>query len=304
MLNLYWPIFKNIEKEILELSNQVHFDDNQLSIYSVKISELLIRCSVEIESISKDLFIKYGGQIPADEKDLYFDTDCLQLLEDKWMLSKKKVILASSNFYFQEEENKIIAPLHKANKRGTSGSDWKKAYQAVKHNRTKNLKQANLKNLIRALAALYILNIYYRDEIHSLKDGSPASFPISLGSDLFAIKIHNLSGYDGKYAYTKETDFDECMYFIKFTDDDIEKNKIADIETERNLISLLKAHPKYAEIIEKEGINESSIDAVNIGMMKNLSQDEYHMISRKASMGLLEVLNNTQYEAVLNKNNA
>jgi hypothetical protein len=53
MINLYWPVYKNIEKEVLELSNQIHFDDTQLSIYSIKISELLIRCSVEIEAISR-----------------------------------------------------------------------------------------------------------------------------------------------------------------------------------------------------------------------------------------------------------
>ena len=56
MINLYWPIYKNLEREFIELSNWIHIDDNQLSIYSVKISELLIRCSVEIESISKDLY--------------------------------------------------------------------------------------------------------------------------------------------------------------------------------------------------------------------------------------------------------
>lgn len=58
MTNLYWPIYKKIEKEIVELSNHIHFDDNQLSVYSVKIVELLIRCVVEIEAISKDLYLK------------------------------------------------------------------------------------------------------------------------------------------------------------------------------------------------------------------------------------------------------
>lgn len=58
MINLYWPVYKNIEREIVELSNQVHFDDSQLTVYSVKISELLIRCVVEIEAIAKELYFK------------------------------------------------------------------------------------------------------------------------------------------------------------------------------------------------------------------------------------------------------
>ena len=86
MLNLYWPVYKNLEREILELSNLVHCDDKQVSVYSVKISDLLIRCSVEIESISKELFFREGGKQP-EGRELYFDTDCLQHLEDRWLLS-------------------------------------------------------------------------------------------------------------------------------------------------------------------------------------------------------------------------
>ena len=138
MTNLYWPVYKDLEREVIKLSNQVHFDDNQISIYSVKISELLIRCSVEIEAISKELFLSSGGIEPTDGN-LFFDTECINFIENKWELSKKKVIISSSNFFFQKEENRILTPLYKANKRGESGSDWKKAYQAVKHNRSLNL---------------------------------------------------------------------------------------------------------------------------------------------------------------------
>lgn len=142
MTNLYWPIYKKIEKEIVELSNHIHFDDNQLSVYSVKIVELLIRCVVEIEAISKDLYLKNGGAIPTGRV-LYYDTDCLNLLEGIWELSKKQVIVSSANFYFQDNNNKILYPLRKANKRSTSGADWAKAYQAVKHNRSLNLSKGN-----------------------------------------------------------------------------------------------------------------------------------------------------------------
>src|SRR5690606_26135214 len=190
MTNLYWAVYKNLEKEVIRLSEYVHFDDNQLSIYSVKIAELLIRCSVEIESISKELYFKLGGTLPID-RDLYFDTDCLQFLEDNWLLSKKKVILASPSFYFKEDINRVLTRLNKANRRGASGVNWKKAYQALKHNRVDKLTKGNIKNTIRALAALYILNIYFKDENYNLKKDSQATnFPTNVGSDLFAIKLH------------------------------------------------------------------------------------------------------------------
>ena len=181
--NLFWPVFKNIEKEITSLSNDIHFDDKQLSIYSVKIAELLLRCVVEIEAISKDLYFKNGGT-KTDGKDLFFDTDCIDLLETRWMLSKKQIIVSSTNFHFQNDENKMLYPLKKANKRGSSGADWAKAYQAVKHNRVGNLKDANIKHLIRAAAALFMLNLYYRDDVFELGKESQNNFTHSL-SDVF-----------------------------------------------------------------------------------------------------------------------
>lgn len=61
-------------------------------------------------------------------------------------------------------KNSILKPLHKSDKRGTSGSKWKQAYQAIKHDRTNNLKVATVENLLNALGALYILNQYYKEE--------------------------------------------------------------------------------------------------------------------------------------------
>ena len=67
--------------------------------YSMKIADLLIRTTVEIESISKELYFREGGTKP-DDKDLYFDTDCLALLESKWSLSKKSSYGFKSNIIF------------------------------------------------------------------------------------------------------------------------------------------------------------------------------------------------------------
>lgn len=299
MTNLYWSVYKNLEKEVIRLSDYVHVDDNQLSIYSVKIAELLIRCSVEIESISKDLYIRLGGTIPED-KDLYFDTDCLQLIEDNWLLSKKKIILAAPNFYFKEEENKILTPLYKANRRGTTGSDWKRAYQAVKHNRVANLYKGNIKNLIRGLAGLFILNIYYKDEAYKLeKDSKATDFPINMGSDLFAIKVHRWFSYDGEHKYGKKEDFDECIYLTKYTDESLEKNKEATDEMLNKQREFFFKHPKFVKYLEDNKIEDYK--GQNL-MWDVLGKDDYINIIRIASKNQMEVFKTTEYEAITNKN--
>lgn len=299
MINLYWSVYKNLEKEVIELSNQVHFDDNQLSIYSVKISELLIRCSVEIEAIAKDLFFKLGGTIPSDG-DLYFDTHCLQLLEDNWLLSKKKIIISAPNFYFQNDENRILTPLLKANKRGTSNCDWGKAYQAVKHNRTLNLHKGNIRHLLKALGALFILNIYFKDEAFNFeKDSNATNFPINMGSDIFAIKLHKWFSYDGNLNYGKKEDFNECIYLTKYTEETLVKNRQAAEEMMNKQRELFLKHPKFLKYIETNKLEDYK--GQNL-MWDVLGQADSGYIISVAGQKPMEVFKNSEYEAILNKN--
>lgn len=85
--NLYWPVYKNLEKKLLKLAECVHFADDQLNVYSMHIADLIVRCAVEIESLSKELYCRWGIMEPVDsegnKRDLYFDTDCLALLEQR-----------------------------------------------------------------------------------------------------------------------------------------------------------------------------------------------------------------------------
>lgn len=79
-----------------------------------------------------------------------------------WHLDKKLVTVTAATMYF--EETRDLHPFHKSDKRGTSGSKWKRAYQALKHDRYGSLKHGNIENLLNALGAFYILNIYYADD--------------------------------------------------------------------------------------------------------------------------------------------
>lgn len=212
--NLYWSVYQNLEKELIELSNYIHIDDKQLDIYSMKIAELLIRTAVEFESLAKELYLNNGGN-KADDKELYYDTDCLALLKEKWCLNLKKVQIVSNNFYFDNDQNKILMPLRKAHKRGSSSEKWLQAYQAIKHNRRISLDKASLKNLIQAMAALYILNIYYKDTIFDLgNDAGGNTFDTSCGSMIFSVFLHPSSGINTESLINKQENFNECIYLV------------------------------------------------------------------------------------------
>lgn len=146
----YWNAYKRLEQEVMALAESIHVCDDQLKVYSMRIGELLVRAAIETEALVKVLYHANGGT-KSSGKELYFDTDCFALLEEKWKISKKTIFVTATNFYLEDDVNRVLKPLHKSFKRGTSSSDWQKAYQAVKHDRSHNLKSGNLRNLILAM---------------------------------------------------------------------------------------------------------------------------------------------------------
>jgi hypothetical protein len=302
--NFYWTVYKNLEKELIELSNFIHIDDKQLNIYSIKIAELLLRTAVEIESISKTLYFQNGGT-KLDDINLFFDTDCLDLLETKWQLSKKQVQVSAPNFYFSITENQILTPLKKANKRGASSSDWQKAYQAIKHNRVTSLSKANLKNLIRSMGALYILNIYYNDNQYLLeKDSSGVSFDRNLGSTIFSIKLHINQTISVDIDYSKNSDFDECIYLLKPTDEtrgDAQQklkeinNKIAE-RTKANFLEQITKSLADSQITNQDEINEK-IKSI----AEKIKSDNIIQVANENKQVLKNTFENLKFEAILNK---
>lgn len=204
--NLFWNAYKSLERELLDLANTIHIDDKQKSTYSTRIANLLVSTAAEIETISKELYWKNGGS----KKDKpSFDTVCLEYLNNQWNITEKKVCLYCHQIYL-EEEKRLLMPLENAEKRADKGSEWKQAYMAVKHDRANNLEQGNIENFINALAALFILNVYYKNQTFGLGcDKAGKTFDSTLGSDVFQVTfLPYPNGND-------ENQTKKCIYKIK-----------------------------------------------------------------------------------------
>lgn len=300
MTQLYWQIYKNLEKEFLGLSEIIYIDDSQQNVYSMKIADLLIRTVIEIESISKELYFgNYGKEYPDNE--LYFDTICLNHLNNLWNLDKKIVLVVSPNIYFIHEENKVLRPLHKAMKRGSSSADWNKAYQAVKHNRAKELHIGNIKNLLHGLAALYVLNLYYNNKkIENVSEENRLAIDGSFGSNLFSVKIHRIHGLPPDGSYIKTTDYVECVYIEDYEP----KSK------EKALNAMLKSveyvNSGTREILEKqitekkakgEPITQEWLNTTKANILPQLFPIKDYKLGKLLS----DNLSNLHYNIVLNK---
>ncbi len=269
-MNLYWSVYKNLEKELINLADIIHFDDKQTDVYSIHISDLLIRTAVEIEAISKYLYEKNGGDMTSVDKNgeprsLFFDSDCIQALDLQWHITKKVVNVVASNFYFEKQENRVLRPLKDCNKQGKGR--WKKAYQAVKHNRIKSLSAGNIGNLIRAMAALYILNIYNMDDQITDLDIGDMEMDTSLGSSVFSVNVYKATtinmgeqmsdaNISEHLNNTPELSRDATVLIDRYTENsfiEMHKNYIADwtitkknFEQSDMIRKFLIKHPEYS----------------------------------------------------------
>lgn len=190
--NMFWTIYKKLEKDVVDLSYYIHFSDeqnkdkfNQIWTYSNQIADLLIAISTQIESLFLELYKTEFKTTP--------DTigTAISKVDNIWNLSTKQVRIISKNMYFSDINgfgNEFAPMAYKPH----DENDYYGAYCAVKHNRIEALHKANINVLIRALAALFILNIYYSFE--NVETNEIAEFDFSLGSDIFIVK-YSLNSY-------------------------------------------------------------------------------------------------------------
>lgn len=303
---IYWAVYKNLEKELIDISNIIHIDDKQLSTYSIKIVELLVRTAVEIESISKDLYYANGGT-KANDNTLAFDSDCIDHLETLWKLSSKVVKISGLNLFLTKAENIEITPLDKANKRGRC--DWKKAYQAVKHSRNNNLEKGTLKNFIKALAALFVLNLYYRDAVYNIgNDSQLKSFDSSCGSEIFSIKVNSSISITPSELISKQEDYDQCVYIFKPTMSSganvqqilIEKEEKIKDERQRLTLNKLNQYVKDGTISSYREFNKLSKEKV-LPMEMEALKEASKAVNAEYGERLTRAYAQLDYEVVLNK---
>ncbi len=158
----YWPIYERSEKEIVELTFSIFLCNAHLSVYSIKMADLLIRIGSECENIAKsvaktrDFQSSNGKQI----EDLNFP-GLGDLLCSHISFNTKEVDII---WYYNDLSCKSIVPFSTWNTTGSLNPKWFKAYNEVKHDRDVTFHQANFENILNGLAALFILNLWLRKE--------------------------------------------------------------------------------------------------------------------------------------------
>lgn len=299
----YWQMFKNLERELLALSETIYINEKQLDVYSSRIADLLVRTVVEIEALSKELYIKLGGVI-SESRRTPFDFECLATLDHKFALFSRVVFISSP--YLELPENMTSQkPLENVSQRGSPL--WKNAYNAVKHDRAHSFHCGTIRNFINALAALYLLNVYYEAKEIDLKH-TPTLNDRSFGSDIFSVKVHAFPGTAMNGQYNIAKDYDECSYLIYTPDETLQKNAhsaLLGLDKILNDKSMELAITRFNEDCRKGKIKESEIKGLELGKLFgryfNQAKSERAVILEKAIKPAdLKPFLNLNYKAVIN----
>ena len=155
IIKIYWQQYLLLEKRMIELSDYVAIDRKNYATFSNQfISMYLIICS-EIDSVADEYCKRFLEQ---DKKNTFGITNKINLILHEY--PKLQDWRCQTKFPYGEID---LVPFKKF--KDNESSDWWKSYNSVKHNRTEkdesgiyHYQKANLKNILHALSALYLLN--------------------------------------------------------------------------------------------------------------------------------------------------
>lgn len=174
-LKVYWRQYKLLEHELIKTDDYVWIDKDNYDTFSNQYMKLLLTICSEMDSIAEVLCSnRKGDKVPYGIKNKLD-----RLIMEYPNLKKYRV----DTKYPYDIKN--ITPMEKFS---DSISDWWQAYNDIKHRRMEindvgryNYTKANLKNVLFAMAALYILEYILYE---SLEDIDRISRDV-LKSDLF-----------------------------------------------------------------------------------------------------------------------
>lgn len=257
--DLFWQSYLNLERSFIELSEYIFITDSyiskkdgsyieqprpqQLETFSPRIADLLVQYCVQIEAISKELYYEIEGSTKhRGDETILFDTDCLKEIDKIWNTHDKTVIVTAFNL--SNSDNKILKPLHNAHKQGKPY--WKKAYQAVKHDRYNCLSMGNVKALLHALSALYLLNLYYRKDRWIMSYQDIGKLDMSCGSKIFAVNPPKTNKDDGTALWDTGNIpiVGDSPYIITYTNSTYERITNLRKQGNKALDDFIKAQPE------------------------------------------------------------
>lgn len=160
----HWNYFLALEDDIVRLARYLEPTTDNFDAYSLELARILFTASSEVDVVAKQLCQKLNPDSAADRITAYMNEITAVFPE---------IVQAEANI------PKFGLTLNPWEQWGLQNSPlWWKAYNNVKHKRHTHFQEANLKHALNAVAALFLLLLYfYTDEgEHGLLSPDPILF--------------------------------------------------------------------------------------------------------------------------------
>ncbi len=144
---IHWNYFVSIENDVENLARYVEFTKDNYNTYSIEMTRLLLSAASEIDVVAKLLCKKVNKTSKAGSINQYKE------IIDKAFPNIKRMKIVLLKYGLK------LTPW--SNWQNNETPIWWKKHNAVKHQRDTNFNEANLKNVLNCVGALYVLLLYY-----------------------------------------------------------------------------------------------------------------------------------------------
>lgn len=182
---IHWNYFIALENDLAQFSRFLEIAEPNFSSYSIELGRILFAAASEVDVVAKKYCLKLENNCTADNIGNY-----------KTIITKHYPIFNATKVHLPRF-GLTLTPWNKW--RTDTQPLWWRAYTKVKYERHEHFTEANLKNALNAVAALYVLQIFlYRQEAEAGElTPNPQLFLIG---EPFTLEI-SPNGYGKAYVY-------------------------------------------------------------------------------------------------------
>ncbi|WP_137169610.1 hypothetical protein [Marinomonas sp. FW-1] len=172
----HWNYLLSIEEDLFTLFRFVEPTESNMSTHSLELARILFSASSEVDVVAKLLCNKLASDRKAKNIDHY-----RQIITD--LIPRFYEVTVHLPRY-----GLTLTPWE--NWGGDENPSWWKAYNKVKHERNEHFKDANLKNTLNSVAALYVMLLFYYQEEAEVGRLSPNPRLLTVGEPFILDSLH------------------------------------------------------------------------------------------------------------------
>jgi hypothetical protein len=149
---LHWNFFSAIEDDVQRLARFIEFDANNFQCYSLEVARILLAASSEVDIVCEQLCLQFDPASSANNINHYRDelVAAIPALPDFQVVIRRHSLTLMPWDEWHDSAHGV--PL------------WWRAHNKVKHERHSHYYDANLKNALNSVAALFVILLYLYKE--------------------------------------------------------------------------------------------------------------------------------------------